>query len=331
MSVAGFLREVGADASVEETAARLLAGGARVVESGWRGLEGVLLLGAASPRAVVVAAANERALRDLLLRGLPRGELVRIHVAVDWHRHAVAELVDGALATDPEGGFVGVKRGAGRPPPAGELLDRRDPLVVLLRDLVQPAGRERHRRFVVEGATLVGRAIAGGLPVETVVHRGDLLRDRTGAELLEGARAAGLPCWRASDGLLGTLTPTRPLPDVLAAVHLRLRDAAELSAAGAQVVLVAENIQNPDNLGLVLRTADAAGVDAVVSRARPPTRCTATACERPAEPSAASRSSAAPTCRSGSPTAAPGGSRCSRRRRTATSGSSRPTCRRRWR
>jgi len=261
VNAAAFLREAGMDPAVVERAER-------VVESGWRGLEGVLALGPApGPRPVVVAAANERALRDLLLRGLPRDELVCVRVADDWHLDAVAELIDGAAG---DGGFVGVKRGTSQPPtPVDALLGRRDAVVELLRDLTQAAGRERHGRFVVEGTTLVGRAIAGGLPVETLVHRAELRRDPAGTAVLDAARAAGLACRRASDGLLGTLTATRPLPDVLAAVHLRLRDAFELSAARARVVLVAENVRNPDNLGMVLRTADAAGVDAVVAAGAP--------------------------------------------------------------
>jgi len=258
---ASFLREAGVDPAPAEPAER-------VVESGWRGLEGVLALGPGpGPRPVAVAAANERALRDVLLRGLPHGEPLRLHFPPDWHLDAVAELVDGQLA---DGAFAGVKRGsAPRPPPGDELLGKRDAVVELLRDLAQPAGRERHRRFVVEGPTLVERAIAGGLPVESLVHRSDLLRDPAGVALLDGARAAGIACWRASDGLLGTLTATRPLPDALAAVHLRLRDAAELTPARARSVLVAENVQNPDNLGMVLRTADAAGVHAVVVAGAP--------------------------------------------------------------
>jgi TrmH family RNA methyltransferase len=63
---------------------------------------------------------------------------------------------------------------------------------------------------------------------------------------------------------MGTLTPTRPLPPVIAAVRLRLRDATELDTGPDTVLLVTEDLQNPDNLGMVLRTADAAGVAAVV-------------------------------------------------------------------
>jgi RNA methyltransferase, TrmH family len=132
------------------------------------------------------------------------------------------------------------------------------------RELGQPGGRQRHGQFVVEGLTLTGRAIGDGLPVDCVIHTAELSRASGGASLLELARREDIRCLRASSGLMGTLTPTRPLPAVIAAVGLRLRDVAELETGPDAVLLVAENLQNPDNLGMVLRTADAAGVGAVV-------------------------------------------------------------------
>jgi TrmH family RNA methyltransferase len=111
----------------------------------------------------------------------------------------------------------------------------------------------------------VGRAIGDRLPVDCVVHTADLARASGGAALLELAAQGSIPCLRASDGLMGTLTPTRPIPPVIAAVHLSLRDATQLETTPDSVLLVAENLQNPDNLGMVVRTADAAGVAAVVA------------------------------------------------------------------
>src|SRR5207237_2361154 len=67
-----------------------------------------------------------------------------------------------------------------------------------------------------------------------------------------------------SGGVMGSLTPTRPLPPVIAAVRLDLRDATQLQPSAEAVLLVAEDLQNPDNLGMVLRTAEAAGVEAAV-------------------------------------------------------------------
>ncbi len=140
----------------------------------------------------------------------------------------------------------------------------KDPIVTQYRDLMHAAGRRAYAQCVAEGLTLVQRAIDDGLLVESIIYTADLLRAPDGLALLQRARQAGIHHYRASEGLMGTLTSTRPLPAVMAAVRVQLRDVAELHANHVSALLVAENLQNPDNLGMVLRTADAAGVDSVV-------------------------------------------------------------------
>src|SRR2546429_1661983 len=266
--VGSFLRELGCDGAAVETAERLLAAGGRAFESGWPSPRGVLVLSlAAAPdgrRHALVAAAGERALHDLLL-ALPRGERLCVRAGLPWNLAAMPEVLEGGPADDRADTFEGVK--GSRQPSADDVADRplvrRHPVVERMRLLGRADERARLGGFVVEGPTLVGRAIRDGLAVGCVVHRP--VSGAAAAEALELARAAGIPRHRASDGLLGTLTPTRPLPDTLAAVHLRLRDATDMRAAGPETtILVAEGLQNPDNLGMVLRTADAAGVEAVV-------------------------------------------------------------------
>jgi hypothetical protein len=43
-------------------------------------------------------------------------------------------------------------------------------------------------------------------------YTGELLRDPAGAPLLQRAGDLGVPAYRVSDGLMGLITPTRPLP-----------------------------------------------------------------------------------------------------------------------
>jgi RNA methyltransferase, TrmH family len=140
----------------------------------------------------------------------------------------------------------------------------KDPIVSQYRDLMHVAGRRAYAQCVAEGLTLVQRAIDDGLLIESIIYTAELLHSPEGLALLQRARQAGIHHYRASDALMGTLTSTRPLPAVIAAIRVQLRDVTELHANHVSALLVAENLQNPDNLGMVLRTADAAGVDSVV-------------------------------------------------------------------
>jgi tRNA G18 (ribose-2'-O)-methylase SpoU len=139
----------------------------------------------------------------------------------------------------------------------------KDPVLAQFRDLAQAAGRRERMQFVIEGLTLVQRAIHDGLPVDALVYTPDLLRASEGVGLLRQARVAGIAHYRMTEGLMGRLTTTRPVPPVLAAVFFACRGVARVTAVGSSLLL-AERVSNPDNLGMILRTADAAGVDGVV-------------------------------------------------------------------
>jgi RNA methyltransferase, TrmH family len=137
-------------------------------------------------------------------------------------------------------------------------------VVQRIRSLREPAARRAQAGYVAEGQTVVKRAIDDGLPVESVLYRSELVASADGVDIIRACARTGVACYRCSDGLMGTITGTRPLPAVIAAIHFALRDVAELRTTSSSVLLVAEDLQNPDNLGMVLRTADAGGAQALV-------------------------------------------------------------------
>jgi TrmH family RNA methyltransferase len=136
-----------------------------------------------------------------------------------------------------------------------------NPRVKALAALGRRGERDRTGRFPVEGLRVVSRALAAGWPVEEIVLAPELATDEALAlagnsrlpvtEL--GADAFRRVAYRESpDGILA-VARTRPLP------------LAGLTVPERGFVLVVEAMEKPGNLGAVLRTADAAGVDAVVA------------------------------------------------------------------
>ena len=140
----------------------------------------------------------------------------------------------------------------------------KDPIIVQYRELTQPAGRRERGMLVAEDLTVIERALADDLPLESVLYTTDLLRNAEGQALIERLRRRGLAHYRVSDGLMGTLTIARPLPHAMAAMRFVLHDALEWRPSTHGLVLLIERVQNPDNLGMLLRTADAAGCEAVI-------------------------------------------------------------------
>ena len=116
--------------------------------------------------------------------------------------------------------------------------------------------RRRHRDedgvFVVEGPRLVARALAAGFVVEEAFGDGTVELD-------------GLELTTVSPEVLDRVS-YRDRSEGLIVVFIQQRvTLEEIVPAGPALVLVAENLEKPGNLGAILRTADAAGVDAVVT------------------------------------------------------------------
>ncbi len=146
----------------------------------------------------------------------------------------------------------------------GRISTSKDPILVQFSDLAHTAGRRERSQFVAEGITLVQRAIDDGMPVDNLLYTSSLLSLPSGIMLLHAARQAGVSHYLVTEGLLAKVTTSRPVPPVLAAVFAQLRAAERFTPGKTTTLLAAENIHNPDNLGMILRTADAADAEGVI-------------------------------------------------------------------
>ncbi len=117
---------------------------------------------------------------------------------------------------------------------------------------------------MVEGVTLVNRAVHDKLPVDKILYTPDLLANDLGVALLKNAVAANFAPFMLSSGIMGTITSTRPVPAVVASVWMNYRNVSNFHLSAESMLLIADSITNPDNLGMVLRTAEAAAVECVV-------------------------------------------------------------------
>ena len=135
--------------------------------------------------------------------------------------------------------------------------------------------RIKQNKFVIEDALLIGRAIKDGLPVEKIIYTDKFLEhvdsdNVTGKDILLAAKSIKIECYKINEGLLGAITATRPLPLALASVvqpfygsPCGLPSHCRLDPQSPPAILLTDSVSNPDNLGMILRTADAAGINAV--------------------------------------------------------------------
>ncbi|MDH7487619.1 MAG: RNA methyltransferase [Anaerolineae bacterium] len=128
------------------------------------------------------------------------------------------------------------------------------------RALRQRRQRAREGRFLIEGVRLLEEAMRAGCIPALLFFQPEQAEDPRAQALLARARAAGTPCYAVSEPVLRSLSET-VTPQPLVAVVPQPRP--QLPAL-ASLVLVVDRLRDPGNLGTILRTAAAAGVDAVL-------------------------------------------------------------------
>ncbi|HZT40880.1 MAG TPA: RNA methyltransferase [Chthonomonadaceae bacterium] len=127
--------------------------------------------------------------------------------------------------------------------------------------LTRPAERQRTGCYLVETSNLVHQALRSPSEVVSVFA----LPAETAALAPECA-ARSVPLYVVGSGLLNKLVGTGYETAVMAAAVVRQRALAEegLPAQGEALMLAGEEIQDPRNVGVLIRTAEAAGCAALL-------------------------------------------------------------------
>jgi len=126
--------------------------------------------------------------------------------------------------------------------------------------------------MIVYGAHAAFEALRAGRATRlSLVARPGAAPNRRTADLVAEAKRAGVPVDTISEEQASRLSSGRPHQGVIAEVQApeEWTPADLVAAARAPALLVVlDGIEDPHNLGAILRTADAAGVDGVIRQAR---------------------------------------------------------------
>lgn len=125
--------------------------------------------------------------------------------------------------------------------------------------------------MLLDGAHLLAEALrsdahsgAGRSALLTVVVTHSALARPEIERLCDAAAATGVPVHIVPDALADAISPARTPTGVVALADVRLADLDEVTAGGLPLVVVLAGVQDPGNVGTIVRTAEAAGASGVV-------------------------------------------------------------------
>ena len=130
----------------------------------------------------------------------------------------------------------------------------KNPKILAWKALKDRKGRKESGYFLVEGRKMVEEALASCFPVETI-----LVDERRSGEF---PLPAGVPAYALPEHVLAAICDTKTPQGIAAVVRM-----APPIRLGSRLVAM-DGVQDPGNVGTIIRTADAAGFDGVLLSAQ---------------------------------------------------------------
>lgn len=137
-----------------------------------------------------------------------------------------------------------------------------------IKNLVQLASKSRERRqqslFVAEGLREVALALKNGYEAQALLYDPAQTEPADVGALSGGAAVPAKEIIETSAPVFEKIAYRAGVPNVVAVLKEKILAPEQIPIKEKPLVLVLESIEKPGNLGAILRTADAAGVDAVL-------------------------------------------------------------------
>lgn len=137
--------------------------------------------------------------------------------------------------------------------------------MALVRDLRLRRGRERRGLALAEGIRLVEEALAARIAIRHVLASPGLEASPRGQRLQARLTRAGLAVETVSAKQFDTLAATEQPQGVLAVIELPRWTLAQVQVAPRAPALVLDAVQDPGNVGTMIRTASGLGAAGVLA------------------------------------------------------------------
>ncbi len=133
--------------------------------------------------------------------------------------------------------------------------------------LLQEKAKERERKglFTVEGLREVSACIGSGFEIESIFLCKEIIKDKTIYSILETNNIHNI--FTVNQQVYNKIAYRSTTEGIIALVkarHTTLENLHQILHIPQPLILVAEGVEKPGNLGALLRTADACGVTAVM-------------------------------------------------------------------
>ena len=148
--------------------------------------------------------------------------------------------------------------------PVKHITSAKNPEIKRLVDLRERKARDKTGLIIVEGTRELSCAKKAGVSFKEIYTCAEFFRGEEARKLAIAIEREGAKAFETSQDVFSKISFGERLEGLIAVCEKPKRKLEGLMLSSAPFLVVVEGVEKPGNLGAVLRTADAAGVDGVI-------------------------------------------------------------------
>ena len=133
------------------------------------------------------------------------------------------------------------------------------------KSLLKTKNRNKECKFIIEGYRILTLAIECSADLEYVFINEDFENKEEHIAFLNTLKEKSIKTYKTTNKIFNDLVDTESTQGILGVVKFTPKNIEENLNDENRFVLILDRIQDPGNMGTIIRTADAAGIDAIIA------------------------------------------------------------------
>ncbi len=132
-----------------------------------------------------------------------------------------------------------------------------------IKSLKKKKYRDKYNEFIIEGIRIIEHGILNNYNIKSLYYREDIYNDLVNTKIINKLEKKNTPVYKVSNRIFAEIADTENPQGVIAIVekkHYKVEDI--LNKENLSLILL-DRLQDPGNVGTIIRTADAAGFHGV--------------------------------------------------------------------
>ena len=136
-------------------------------------------------------------------------------------------------------------------------------MIKMIKGLYRRKERRTRKLFLIEGIKMIGECLDNDYPMESIIYCDGLLDMRGGEELFERIRD-DRRLFKVSNRIYEEISDMETPQGILGIARFESNSTTDIEIGDNPFILLLDRVQDPGNMGAIIRTSDAFGIDGII-------------------------------------------------------------------